>query len=56
MIRELAKQGCAVLVISSYNPELKGVCDRIEVMAKGRITGSYGRETIEEELMLAQQR
>ncbi|GAA0804347.1 sugar ABC transporter ATP-binding protein [Clostridium sp. AF19-22AC] len=56
VIRELAKQGCAVLVISSYNPELKGVCDRIEVMAKGRITGSYGRETIEEELMLAQQR
>lgn len=56
VIRELAKQGCAVLVISSYNPELQGTCDRINVMSKGRITGSYSRETIEEELMLAQQK
>lgn len=55
LIRELAKQRYAILVISSYNPELQGVCDRITVMSKGRITGSYGRKTTEEELMLAQQ-
>lgn len=56
VIRELAKHGCAVIVISSYNPELQGICDRIDVMAKGRITGSFGRNVSEEELMLAQQR
>lgn len=55
VIRELAKQGYAILVISSYNPELQGVCDKITVMSKGRITGSYGRTATEEELMLAQQ-
>lgn len=35
LIDELASQGKAVLMVSSYLPELLGVCDRIAVMRKG---------------------
>lgn len=37
MIDELACKGRAVLMVSSYLPELLGVCDRIAVMCKGRL-------------------
>jgi ribose transport system ATP-binding protein len=36
-IDELAASGKAVLVVSSYLPELVGICDRIAVMRKGRL-------------------
>ncbi len=35
LISELAAQGKAVLMVSSYLPELLGVCDRIAVMSRG---------------------
>jgi len=35
VIDELACQGKAVLLVSSYLPELLGVCDRIAVMCRG---------------------
>ena len=35
LIDELALRGCAVLMVSSYLPELLGVCDRIAVMCRG---------------------
>ena len=35
LIGELAAQGRAVLVVSSYLPELLGICDRIAVMHRG---------------------
>jgi ribose transport system ATP-binding protein len=35
---ELAAQGKAVLFVSSYLPELLGVCDRLAVMARGRLS------------------
>ncbi len=37
LIDELACAGNAVLIVSSYLPELLGVCDRIAVMCKGRL-------------------
>ena len=55
IIRELAAEGCAILVISSYNPELLGVCDRIAVMSRGKIVQTYDRGVTEETLLLAQQ-
>jgi ribose transport system ATP-binding protein len=33
----LATQGKAVLIVSSYLPELFGVCDRIAVMCRGQL-------------------
>ena len=35
LIGELAAQGKAVLMVSSYLPELLGVCDRLAVMSRG---------------------
>jgi len=35
LIGQLAKQGKAILMVSSYLPELLGICDRIAVMHRG---------------------
>ena len=37
IIDELAARGNAVLMVSSYLPELLGICDRIAVMVRGRL-------------------
>jgi ribose transport system ATP-binding protein len=37
LIDELAAAGKAILMVSSYLPELLGVCDRIAVMCRGRL-------------------
>jgi ribose transport system ATP-binding protein len=37
LIDQLASEGKAVLMVSSYLPELLGVCDQIAVMCKGRL-------------------
>lgn len=37
----LAKKGCGIIFISSENEELLGICDRIAVMAKGRIVKGF---------------
>jgi ribose transport system ATP-binding protein len=37
LIGELAAAGKAILVVSSYLPELFGICDRIAVMSRGAI-------------------
>ena len=54
IIRDLAKNGAAVLVISSYNPELIGSCDRIEVMSKGKFVASFGCGASEYEILKVQ--
>jgi ribose transport system ATP-binding protein len=38
MIADLADQGKAILLISSYLPELFGMCDRLAVMTRGRLS------------------
>ncbi len=38
LIGELAAQGRGVLFVSSYLPELLGVCDRLAVMVRGRLS------------------
>jgi ribose transport system ATP-binding protein len=40
LIGDLAAQGKAVLFVSSYLPELLGVCDRLAVMARGRLSAA----------------
>jgi ABC-type sugar transport system ATPase subunit len=37
LMRRLAKQGCALLVISSELPEILALCDRVGVMREGRL-------------------
>ena len=38
IIARRAAAGCAVLVVSSYLPELFGICDRLAVMCRGRLS------------------
>jgi ribose transport system ATP-binding protein len=38
LIGELAAEGKAILVVSSYLPELCGICDRIAVMTRGSLS------------------
>jgi rhamnose transport system ATP-binding protein len=40
---DLAKQGYAIIMVSSEMPEILGMCDRIVVMCDGKITGEIGR-------------
>ena len=44
LIAELAREGAAVLMISSDLPEVLGMSDRILVMHQGRVTGVLGRD------------
>jgi ribose transport system ATP-binding protein len=38
LIGEQAARGKGILLVSSYLPELQGVCDRLAVMARGRLS------------------
>ncbi len=48
-IRELAKEGKGMIVISSDNEELPFVCDVVYVMAEGKIVGKLAGEEITKE-------
>ncbi len=49
LMRKLAAEGMAILMISSELPEVLGMSDRVMVMSSGRITGhlSEGEITAE---------
>ena len=52
LINELAKEGKAILVITSEIPELLGICDRVVVMARGRVSGTLTREEANQEAIM----
>jgi ribose transport system ATP-binding protein len=52
VIDELVGRGKAVLVVSSYLPELFGVCDRIAVMCRGRLGAARPVSEIDEHVVL----
>jgi len=49
---DLAKQGYAIILISSEMPEILGMADRIVVMCNGRITGVLNRDEATQEKIL----
>lgn len=51
LMRELARDGAAVMMVSSDLPEVLGVSDRIIVMREGAIVGEYPRGTSEADIM-----
>jgi ribose transport system ATP-binding protein len=52
LIDDLAVSGKAVLIVSSYLPELLGICDRIAVMSRGRLSAPLAAaEATQESLM-----
>lgn len=52
LINNLAKEGKAVIVISSEMAEVMGICDRILGMAEGRINGEVRREEFSQEVIM----
>jgi ribose transport system ATP-binding protein len=53
LIGALASEGRAIVMISSYLPELINMCDRMVVMREGRITGELQRSQFTEERIMA---
>ncbi len=53
LIGNLATEGRAIVIISSYLPELINMCDRIVVLHEGHIAGELDREQFSEERVIA---
>ncbi|MEI5101063.1 sugar ABC transporter ATP-binding protein [Streptomyces sp. PmtG] len=51
LVRDLAREGLAVLIVSSELPELIGMSDRVLVMAEGRVVGELPAGPAEEDVM-----
>ena len=53
LIEGLAEEGRAIVLISSYLPELLNMCDRILVMREGSVSGEISRNEFSEERVIA---
>ncbi len=53
IIKDLAKQGMSVIMISSEMPELIGVSDRILVMREGQIQGELSKEEASQQAIMS---
>jgi ABC-type sugar transport system ATPase subunit len=53
LLRNLAKKGSAIMMISSDLPEILGISDRIIVMKEGRIAGELSRSEATEDKVVA---
>lgn len=51
-INDLARQGKAVIVISSEMPEIIGTCDRIYVINEGKIAGELSKAEVTQEKIM----
>jgi len=51
-INRLAREGKAVVMVSSELPELIGMCDRIVMMQRGRMTDAFERESFDANRLL----
>jgi ribose transport system ATP-binding protein len=52
LMRELANDGIAIIMISSDMEELLGMSDRIIVLSEGRVAGEVAREQFSQDLIL----
>ena len=52
LMSNLAKEGKAVLMVSSELPEILGMSDRVLVMHEGRITGEFTRDEMTQERIM----
>ena len=53
LLIDMAKQGIAVIVISSELPEILAISDRIVTMREGRVTGEIARTKATQEILMA---
>lgn len=52
ILRDLARGGVGIIVISSELPELIGVCDRVLVVREGRVTGEVKADEMTEDRIM----
>jgi ribose transport system ATP-binding protein len=52
IIRQLARRGLAIIMISSELPEIVGLCDRVVVLCEGRKTGELAGLEVTENAVL----
>ncbi|PLW81174.1 sugar ABC transporter ATP-binding protein [Kineobactrum sediminis] len=52
LIRDLAAQGKAVIVVSSETEELLALADRVVVLSNGRLAGEFTADTVSEQALL----
>jgi ABC-type sugar transport system ATPase subunit len=52
LMGDLAEKGKAIIMISSEMPELIGMCDRIIVLAEGKLTGEFERDRFSQEAIM----
>ena len=48
LLRELAADGCAIVVCSSDALELEGLCDRVMIMSRGQVVGALEADDVSE--------
>jgi ribose transport system ATP-binding protein len=53
LVRELASDGVAVLLVSSETDELLEMCDRIVVLARGRVVRTLARQQFSREAIVS---
>lgn len=53
LLIDMAKQGIAIIVISSELPEILAVCDKIVTMREGAVTGQISRRDATQEILMA---
>jgi ABC-type sugar transport system ATPase subunit len=52
IMEELAREGVAIIMVSSELPELLAMCDRFVVLYKGKVRGEFNRDEISEEVYM----
>ena len=52
LMSELAKQGKAIIMVSSEMPEILGMSDRVIVMCEGRLVGEVARKDATQEKIM----
>lgn len=52
LMTDLVKEGKTVIMVSSELPELIGMCDRIYIMNKGRITGCLNKDEFSQDTIM----
>ncbi len=52
LMQDIAREGRAIVIVSSELPELIGMCDRIYVMNQGTLTGELTRSEFDQEVIM----
>lgn len=52
VINELAKEGIAIIMVSSELPEIINMCDNVCIIKAGKMTGMLGKDELDQERIM----